>query len=111
MTTNMVNLTAHPLTIIQEDGVAVIVPPSGRVARINMMRRKVDYLMGVPVYEVDQVGSEGIPDPEPGTVFVVSQLIQSAFPGRTDLLVPDQTLKRKDRTVIGARAFTRNKPG
>jgi hypothetical protein len=51
---------------------------------------------------------DGMPQPRQGTYYLVSQLIQSALPDRDDLLVPDSTLKRADRSVVGARAFTRN---
>jgi hypothetical protein len=47
----------------------------------------------------------GLPDEQTGTFYIVSQMVKSACPSRTDLLVPAEMVRDKEGKIIGCTAF------
>ena len=47
----------------------------------------------------------GLPEPEAGTWFIVSQIVFNALPGRDDLCVPAEVVRDADGNIIGCRSF------
>jgi len=105
----LVNLTPHPLTLQGEDG-QVTVPPSGKVARA-FQGNKVDDL--IPIYSVPIVDLAvrkvvDLPDPEDGTVYIVSRPVALALAGtRADVVVPDDFVRDDQGRIIAARRLAR----
>ena len=91
MTTILINLTPHALCLRNETGVDII-PPSGTVARVTSTPGALETVAGIPVPVAGmQVfgGVEGLPEPTPGTMFVVSAMVLSALRGsRPDVVGP-----------------------
>jgi len=116
----LVNLTPHPLTLQGEDG-QVTVPPSGKVARVIEEQRasallafqgdKVDDL--IPIYSVPLVDLSvrkvvDLPDPEDGTLYIVSRPVALALAGtRADVVVPDDFVRDDQGRIIAARRLAR----
>ena len=112
----IVNLTPHPirlyLTEPDEQGMAEIdeIPPSGTVARVGQIDLGNTTLRGcdAPVELVEFHHVNHLPDPAPGTWYVVSLATalashaQGAL-GRGDLLVPYDEVRNEAGTVIGCR--------
>jgi len=48
----------------------------------------------------------GLPDPAPDTLYIVSQIVFDALPGRNDLIVPSDVVRGPDGQVIGCRSFS-----
>ena len=90
---NVVNLTPHSLTLRAPDGTDTVIPASGMVARVGNTPGVAtgQLVCGVPVKGADQTGEvEGLPEPQKGTVFLVSGFVGAALAGtgRQDVLVP-----------------------
>lgn len=86
-----INLTPHPISVYSPDGVQSI-PPSGQLARIRSNSENIGTLAGVPVIRpvFDEV--QGLPDPAPDTLYIVSSIVLTALRHRgelrTDLVAP-----------------------
>lgn len=107
-----VNLTPHLVTIVDGEGEALVsIPPSGTVARAASERRVVGTVdvegTTVPVTETVFGDVSGLPDPQDGTVYIVSRIVADAAPHRTDLYGVDDTARDEDGKIVGARALTR----
>jgi hypothetical protein len=115
----VINLTPHEVVLVREDwGVSLSFPASGTVARCDTLREEVDRInletpnggrsvLNFPITSVVFGDVTGLPDTVPGTRYIVSSLVAQALPGRTDLLVPDDTLRDNHGRIIGCRALSR----
>ena len=110
--TTFVNLTPHTLTVSATDGQVISIAPSGTIARCSQSVSVVDTVT-VDGHEI-QVTSvilgdvTDLPDPEEGTVFIVSRLVADKMKdSRKDLLIPGPLLRDKEGKVIGCDGFTR----
>lgn len=91
----IVNLTPHEV-VVAPDGVTpvAVFEPSGRVARVAEIVEPDDPIPGyesVPVVQKGFGQIEGLPDPEDGTLYLVSLVVLQAAKaaGRTDCIAPD----------------------
>lgn len=100
----LVNLTPHDVNIIRDMG-DLIIRPSGIVARIEVKKEVVADLDGVPVTYNDNGPVTGLPDPEPGTLYIVSNMTAQAARDRYDLLVPDDPVRNPAGVVLGCRSL------
>lgn len=107
----LVNLTPHALTLVSATGEHTILPPSGSVARVTSTPGTVEARVGFPclVASPTVFGEvSGLPDPQDGTVFVVSGMVGSALAGRgrSDVFVPgtgpnDGALRNEAGHIVG----------
>lgn len=112
---NLVNLTPHPVVLRPEGGGSVTIAPSGAVCRAREEREFVGHVsiagVGVPVYRIAYGAPEGLPAPEPGTIYVVSALAAQAIrahrPDRDDVVVVSDPVRDDQGRVIGARSLSR----
>ena len=100
----LVNLTPHPLNIIIED-VTLTLHPSGVVPRVTS-----DNVVVGPGIVTTKLGDvDGLPDPVPGKLLVVSALVRMALPDRDDLVGPDTSpqgaVRDADGRIIGVRGI------
>ena len=108
---NIVNLTPHALNLMPEgpDGPVVTIPPSGLVARCAVDRVQVDTVtvdgISVPVNETWFRGVSDLPEPQPGTIFVVSTLVAQAVPDYQDVFIVDDVVRDEQGRIIGCRAL------
>jgi hypothetical protein len=87
---NFVNLTPHALTLRATDGTDTIVPPSGAVARVGTVPgAAMGEAGGIALFSRTEFGAvEGLPEPEAGTIFIVSGLVAGRVFGRDDVFSP-----------------------
>ena len=102
----IVNLTGHNLFIYDEDGNLVLAIQQGPIARIANERVKIGMSEGVPLYETELGEPEGLPEPQPGTIYVVSGLFRSQH-DRPDLWQPGRLLRDKQGCVVGCVGLSR----
>lgn len=106
----IVNLTPHALNLISKDG-AVTIPPSGTVARVAVTRETIGAIevdgVSIPINRTVYGAVEGLPDPAPDTVYVVSALVAQAVTGREDVLFVDDLVRDDQGRVVGARALAK----
>jgi len=106
-----INLTAHNINI-PSLGEPII--PSGQVARVKMERTMVATLVAdagtgtVKVYRSIPGEVTGLPPASENTVYIVSAMVRTALPGRTDLFSPGEPILDPAGRVDGARSLDGN---
>lgn len=84
----IVNLTPHTIRIYLDSTQVVTLPTSGEIARLPTFQIETDPLGLIPVVRTVYGKIEGLPEPKPGVVYVVSSLVARAAK-REDVLAPD----------------------
>lgn len=97
----LINLTPHDIHVLEGETVSTY-PASGQQARVNTTQTQVGEINGAPILRPSYSEVEGLPAPAPDTYYIVSMLVRSAAPGRTDLLSPDSgaTAVRDEKGLI-----------
>lgn len=105
---NVINLCPHAIHLY--DGTLVCnYPPSGAVARCEEMTSPVYHLDAtLPVVNKTYGEIIGLPAPKEGTVYIVSMLIRTLCPGRSDLLSPGDAVRDAEGKIIGCTNFVAN---
>jgi hypothetical protein len=104
--TKIVNLTPHEITIVGENGeVTHRIPPSGLVSRVRETSIGIRHVNGIPVVRKTFGEVVNLPEPEEGTVYIVSRMIIAASPDRTDLLSPGDLVRDDVGKIIGCKNF------
>ena len=102
----VVNGTPHALNIVQSNGTTLTVAPSGIVPRCSSTEELVGTIGLIEVTRQTLGHVQGLPDPIPGTYFIVSRLVASATK-REDLLVPGSLIRDDQGKVIGCKGLSR----
>ena len=115
--TKIRNFTPHPLNIFDETGTTKLLTiPSEGVARVTQTNKNLDPIqvgdVTIPIAETRFGAVEGLPEPEPGVILVVSRIVRSALPSRDDLIVPDSgpngAVRDENGRIIGVKGFLAN---
>lgn len=102
----IVNLTPHAITFLREDdSILLTVEPSGQVARADQTRTPVGTIAGIPANKCSYGAVTGLPEPVPGTIYLVSALTAQACPERQDIFIVDDTVRDENGRIIGCRAI------
>ncbi|MEM2366593.1 MAG: hypothetical protein QXL06_06705 [Nitrososphaerota archaeon] len=107
----LINLTPHEIVVYSFDSKDIIlrIPPSGTVARVSVVQQKVGEINGIPIFKTNYGKVEGLPDPQPNTVYIVSILVLQALGGkRSDVVTPDtgvNVIRDSQGKIIGTKAF------
>lgn len=108
----IVNLTPHKIVLMPEgpDGPTITIQSSGIVARCATNRVQVDTInikgVSIPINRTQFGAVEGLPDPQPDTIFIVSSVVAQAVPERDDVFIVDDTVRDEQGRIIGARALS-----
>jgi hypothetical protein len=100
------NYTPHELLVwLHEDGTTTELPQQGlaRCEETSNPDGSWDNAGRLPRLRVGYGDVHGLPDPAEAVVYVVSQLVVWALPGRTDLGYPHDLRRDTGGTVIGFR--------
>src|SRR5690554_2358714 len=103
----IINLTPHAVTLVTASGDEVVVPPQETPVRIPTTPTPAGEVNGIPVV-VKRLGDADsvLPEPQPGTVYVVARPVAERAGHRTDLVVPTR-VERVDGRPVRARALAR----
>jgi hypothetical protein len=109
--TKFVNLTPHEIVIVGEDGKEkLVIPPSGKVARVEVRQEIVEEISGIPVVRTLPVWVH-IPEPQEGVVYIVSSMVAQLLPYRGDVIAPDTSpsgvVRDEQGRIIGVKRFQR----
>lgn len=104
--TVMINLTPHEVNIITENN-TITIHTSGNIARCKTERNMIGNINGIPVTSTVLGEVEGLPEPQEGTIYVVSSLVAQACKDRTDIFIPDDTVRDGEGKIIGCRSLGR----
>lgn len=100
--TKLVNLTPHEINIVGEQSMTI--PPSGQVARVAETTEIVSSVDGIPIIHKTFGKVEGLPEPQPDTIYIVSLLVAQAVE-REDVLTIGETVRNDKGQVIGAKSL------
>lgn len=105
----IINLTPHRLNLLVEGG-EIAIPPSGDVARVEKEPVALDPIQidgyAVPVVRIAPaaVGITGLPAPQPGVIYVVSEMVARAA-ARPDVLSPGPLVRDDLDGPVGCRGL------
>lgn len=100
-----INLTQHDLTIVLENGDDLVLPASGKVARVTFSTQQVDELDGIPIFKtVYEPEVTGLPEPQDGVIYIASSMAAQTAK-RDDVLAPTKLIRGNDGQVIAAGGF------
>jgi hypothetical protein len=105
----LINLTPHDVVIRQDDQ-DIIIPRSGKVARVRETERRSETVEGVDITDISYDKTVNLPDPQENTVYIVSVIVAFANRDRRDLVFPDGLHAYRDErgqieAVPGLRRF------
>ncbi len=89
----LINLTPHNIVLRADEGDETVVPTIGQVARVSstpgpLVHAPQDALP-VPVYGPDRPGEiVGLPDSQPETLYIVSNVVADQITNRGDVVCP-----------------------
>lgn len=103
----IINMTPHPIIILDDaNNVIKTIPASGSLIRLKASTIDAGFNVDDIKVTTTKFGEpEGLPDYKLGTFYVVSQLVKSALPNRTDLLVPAEVQRDANGYIIGCRSL------
>lgn len=102
----IVNLTPHEITFCTATGTVLrTIPASGTVARVEKTVIKVGEIDGVSVYNTFYSNVSGLPEPQKGTVFIVSSLTAEAITDRDDVYVPSISVRDENGKILGCQGI------
>ena len=110
---NIINLTGHEIRFIVGGEVKTIIEPSGIVLRVNTIRNKIGYLLGLPIYQTRFSGLSLRPIldllKDEKNIFIVSKItleaINSEYPSLSERFYIVDELVRNGREILGAKSF------
>jgi hypothetical protein len=105
------NLTPHAIVICLPSGAHRTYEPAGGVARCSMLEQDAGTVDGIPVVSRFLEGVVGLPEPEPGTLYLVGSMVLThpSVQGRADVFAPDTgpTAIRENGQVVAVRRLVR----
>ena len=105
MNLSITNLTPHDVNIVRkvtkEVKWHVATFPSEGTVRLSTEIVSEGELLGIPLTRTKFGEPEGLPNFKQGRFYIVSQLVKSALPDRTDLLVPAELVRDEKGNIIG----------
>ena len=100
----IVNLTPHEITLVKGSSKEIL--PSEGLARCSVITEQLGDVNGYPINKNRFGEVTGLPDPQPETMYVVSQIVAQALKGlRDDLLIVDKTVRDDAGRICGCTAF------
>jgi len=109
-----VNLTPHTVNVVDDLGNIILsVAPSGNVARVATQQTVVGNVGGIDIVRTVFSDVDGLPAPQPDTVYVVSTLVLQALKdagvSRNDVVAPDTSpqsaVRNADGQIAGVKRF------
>lgn len=108
-----VNLCPHPIAVRHPDGTETVFPSQGN-ARVSVAYRQAQTVElgghAVPVIEGKYGAVIGLPEPEPGCIYLVSHMARMALPQRRDLWSPADLIRDAQGNVVACRMFEVTEP-
>ena len=101
----ILNYTPHALNVVGLDGSLTTFPSVG-VARVATSTVSVNPINGFGVVATAFADVAGLPSPQDGVYYVVSRLVLSACPDRSDLLCPGELIRDSAGNVAGCDGFS-----
>ena len=105
----ILNLTPHPVNIINGEGVmTATVPVAGPAPRLAELVESLPAVDGLPVNKVSYSEEiTNLPAPHKGVLLIVSRITAAAVTGREDILFPHGEVRDEGGRILGVMALGR----
>ena len=108
MKTKIMNLTPHAINFVNESGETILtIEPCGELARVTAKTVVTGEINNIPVTTTEFGEVEGLPDPTPDTIFIVSSLVAGRVPEREDVFIPNESIRDDKGRIIGCKSLGR----
>lgn len=104
--TNICNMTPHTVNFQPENSRSIVVMPSRGVIRIEEKIVDDGFIDEIKVVR-RTFTTANVPEPQEGTVFIVSTIVKTAFPDRHDFIVPCDFIRNDEGQIMACKAFAR----
>ena len=104
MKLKLVNLTPHPVVIVDQDADILELPGCPTPPRVEETREFQGVVNGIPVNKVVMGQVRDLPEARPGTGYIVSRLVAETA-RRPDLYIPDRTIRDDQGRIVGCMAL------
>lgn len=84
-----INLTPHPIRVLDVRGDTHEFVPSGQVVRVGQVTHEMPEVGEFRVRTNQSGQISGLPEPQDGVIYLVSGFVLAAAQGREDVLAPD----------------------
>ena len=101
----VINLTPHSITIVDGEGKVVRVIVSSGLVRLTAKTVSQGEIDGIPLSKTVFGDPIGLPNFNSNTLLIVSQLVKTAFPMRSDLLVPAEVVRDEKGVILGCKSL------
>jgi hypothetical protein len=102
----IINMTPHPIMIVGADGqIMRTIAPSGSLIRLKASTVTVGQIDEIPVSETVFGEPEGLPELAEDTYYIVSAIVKTALPNRSDLLVTAEAVRDGNGNITGCRSL------
>ena len=102
----IVNMTPHAINIVNENGIVVkVIEAIGNQIRLKATTEQIKELEGIKISTTVFGEPEGLPEYKEGVYYIVSQLVKSALPNRSDLLVPAEMVRDDKGNIVGCKSL------
>lgn len=103
-----VNMCPHPVGIVRKDGSVLEMDKfEGEAPRVFVQNKVVAVIEGVEHFDPEYGEVTWLPEPVEGVWYIVSALVKTRAPHRSDLVSPGVLLRDSQGNVIGARGVSR----
>ena len=108
------NFTPHPINILDADGKEITtIQPEGVAIRLKSTTKPAGFTDTIRTGNSGRIRltktvfgqAVGLPEPEAGTLLIVSQLVKSALPDRADLVVPAEVVRDESGRIVGCKSL------
>jgi len=103
----MVNLTPHAVTFLVDGKDPVVVPASGTVARLKTSTAVIGDVDGIPITKTVFGDITDLPDQVDGVVYIVSSLVAQACRDRSDVFIPNDSVRNAEGQIVGCKSLGR----
>lgn len=105
----LINKTLHDVHMMDSEGnIIKTLPKAEKPIRLEPKTEIVGDLNGFPITRTVFGAVKNMPSTVVGTFLIVSRMILKAFPNRTDLLTPNETVRDEKGRVIGCKSFSKD---
>ena len=99
------NLTSHAITIVDSEGKVVRTIESSGLVRLSVKTENQGEIDGIPLSKTIFGEPVGLPEFNCDTLLIVSQLVKTAFPMRSDLVVPAEMVRDEKGGILGCKSL------
>lgn len=100
------NLTPHAINIVDDDNNIIrTIEPAGTIARVSAKTVRSGEFDGIPLTRTEFGEVVDLPEPTEDTVFVVSSIVASRVPHRSDVFIPNESVRDEKGRIVGCRSL------